>query len=177
MTVTPAPLTCANHPDVETTLRCNQCGKPICPRCAVHTPTGYRCRECVRGQQKIFDTSSWVDYVVGFLVGVVVSAIASLLVMLVGSIAGFFAWFIIAIGASGVAVGIAEVLRFVTRRHRSPSLFITLLASILLGAVPVALYQLLSMNIWGIVFQVVYLVIAVPVVYYRLSGIRLFKRF
>lgn len=38
---------CANHPERETTLRCNRCGKPICPDCAVLTDVGYRCRECV----------------------------------------------------------------------------------------------------------------------------------
>ena len=38
-----APTYCANHPGVETSLRCNKCGKPICAKCAVRTPTGYRC--------------------------------------------------------------------------------------------------------------------------------------
>ena len=38
-----APTYCANHPTVETTLRCNKCGKPICAKCAIRTPTGYRC--------------------------------------------------------------------------------------------------------------------------------------
>ena len=46
---------CANHPTVETTLRCNRCEKPICAKCAVLTPTGYRCKECIKEQQKIFD--------------------------------------------------------------------------------------------------------------------------
>ncbi|MBM4465197.1 MAG: hypothetical protein FJ014_06560, partial [Chloroflexi bacterium] len=29
---------CSFHPTVETRLRCNRCGAPICPRCAVQTP-------------------------------------------------------------------------------------------------------------------------------------------
>ena len=48
------PLYCVNHPKVETVLRCNKCGRPICPKCAVRTPVGYRCRDCVRNQQKVF---------------------------------------------------------------------------------------------------------------------------
>jgi hypothetical protein len=44
----PAPLRCAAHPEVETSLRCGKCGKPICPRCLVQTPVGSRCRECAR---------------------------------------------------------------------------------------------------------------------------------
>jgi len=176
MTVTPAPITCANHPDVETSLRCNQCNKPICPKCAVHTPTGYRCRECMRGHQKVFNTSSWPDYVVGFLVGGILSALASLLVVLVSGITGFFAWFIIAAVAPSTAIGIAEALRFVTRKHRSRSLFLSILAAVVVGALPVFLFQLFTLNIWGIVFQVIYLVTAVPIIYYRLSGFRLSRK-
>ena len=125
------PVTCANHPGVETSLRCNRCNKPICPRCAVHTPTGYRCRECVRSQQKVFTTAEWYDYLFGSVAGVVLSGLASLLVVLVSGIAGFFAWFVIAAVAPSAAVGIAEALRFITRKHRSRSLFITLLAAVL----------------------------------------------
>jgi hypothetical protein len=173
---TPAPLYCANHPGVETSLRCNKCNKPICPKCAVHTPTGYRCRECVRGQLKQFETSQWSDYLLGSITGFVLSALASLLVLLISSIAGFFAWLIIAAVAPSAAAGISEALRFVIHRHRSRSLFLTLIAAVILGALPVLLYQLLRFNLWGIIFLAIYLVMAVPMIYYRLSGIRLFKR-
>jgi hypothetical protein len=62
MTENPNILYCANHPGVPTTLRCNRCEKPICIKCAVLTPTGYRCRECVRGQQKVYETAQWRDF-------------------------------------------------------------------------------------------------------------------
>jgi hypothetical protein len=175
MTIEPSPTYCSNHPGVETSLRCNRCGKPICAKCAVRTPTGYRCRECVRGQQKVFETAQPLDFVLGFLVGFVLSAIASLLVILVGRIASFFAWIVIAAVAPTVGAGIAEALRFVTRKHRSKPLFITILVSVLLGALPVVLYLILSLNLWSLIFQGIYLFIAVPMVYYRLSGIRLTK--
>jgi hypothetical protein len=54
-------------------------------------------------------------------------------------------------------------------------LFITVAAGAVIGALPVILFQILSMNLFGILFQVIYLVIAVPVVYTRLSGIQLFR--
>jgi membrane associated rhomboid family serine protease len=41
------PLFCDRHPQVETTLRCNRCGKPICPKCAQRTPVGFRCPTCI----------------------------------------------------------------------------------------------------------------------------------
>lgn len=41
------PLFCYQHPKVETSLRCNRCNRPICPKCAQRTPVGFRCSECV----------------------------------------------------------------------------------------------------------------------------------
>jgi len=93
---------------------------------------------------------------------------------LIGGI-GFFGWFLIAAGAPIAAAGIAESVRFVTRRRRSRTLFTTVAVGVVLGALPIILFQVLSMNLFGILFQVIYLVIAVPLVYTRLSGIQLFR--
>ena len=41
-------MKCATHPEVETSLRCGKCSKPICPKCLVQTPVGARCRDCAR---------------------------------------------------------------------------------------------------------------------------------
>lgn len=174
MTQTTGTLYCYVHPNRETSLRCNNCDRPICASCAVRTPTGYRCRECVKGQQKIFNTSEWYDYVSGFVVAAFLSAVAAFLVTMIGGI-GIFGWFLIAAGAPTAAVVIAEGVRMVTRKRRSRSLFMTVAAGVVIGALPVILYQLLSINLFGIVFQIIYLVIAVPVVYSRLSGIQLFR--
>lgn len=167
-------LYCYVHPTRETSLRCNNCERPICAQCAVRTPTGYRCKECVRGQQKVFNTSEWYDYVLGFVIAGILSGVAAFLVTLIGGV-GIFGWFIIAAGAPTAAVVIAEGVRMATRRRRSRTLFITVAVAVVLGAVPSILSQLLSFNIFGIVFQVIYLVIAVPTVYARLSGIQLFR--
>ncbi len=166
-------LHCYVHPNRETSLRCNNCNRPICAECAVRTPTGYRCRECVKGQLKVFDTSQWYDFVFGFLVAALLSAVAGFLVTLVGNI-GFIGWFLIILGAPTAAVVIAEGVRTVTGRRRSRPLFITVAAGVVLGALPVILVQVFT-NPFGVLFQVIYLVIAVPVVYSRLSGIQLFR--
>ncbi len=55
---------CAVHPTVETSLRCNRCGRYMCVRCAVPTPVGYRCRECVYQQQDAFYKATQRDYLV-----------------------------------------------------------------------------------------------------------------
>lgn len=167
-------LYCYVHPNRETSLRCNNCNRPICASCAIRTPTGYRCRECVRERQKTFETSEWYDYVLGFIVAAILSAIAAFLVTLIGGI-GFFGWFLIAAGAPTAAVAIAEGVRAVTKRRRSRQLFITVAVGVVLGALPVILFQVLTQNFFGIVFQIIYLIIATPVVYTRLSGIQLFR--
>jgi hypothetical protein len=175
MTINSSPVYCANHPGVETTLRCNKCGKPICAKCAVRTPTGYRCKECVRGQMRIFDTATGVDYLLAFLVGGFLSAIASVLVGVISGVGGIFSWFIIIAAAPTAGVIIAEAVRFVTRRHRSKSLFITAAVAVVLGILPALLVHIITFNLFSLIFQIIYLVVATPVFYARLSGIQIAK--
>jgi hypothetical protein len=167
-----APTTCANHPTVETSLRCNKCGKPICAKCAIRTPTGYRCKECVRGQLKIFDTAQWYDYVLGFLTAGILGLLASLLALFVSGLS-FIGWILIIIGAPTAGVVIAEGVRLVIKKRRSRALFITIAAAMVLGALPVIIFNLVSFNLFGLIFQGIFLFIATPVVYTRLSGIQL----
>jgi hypothetical protein len=167
-------LFCYNHPTRETSLRCKRCERPICTSCAVRTPTGYMCKDCVRERKKSFDTAEWFDYVLAFLVAGILSGAAAFLVTLIGGI-GFFGWFLIAAGAPTAGVAIAEGVRAVTRKRRSKNLFITAAVGVVVGALPVILVQLFLFNIFGILFQVIYLAIAVPLVYTRLSGIQLFR--
>jgi len=128
----------------------------------------------VRGHQQIFNTAEWYDYVIGFVVAGILSGIASFLVTLIGGI-GFFGWFIIAAGAPTAAALIAEALRAALRKRRSRNLFITVAVGFVLGAVPMLLIQIFTFNVFGIIFQVIYLFLATPVVYTRLSGIQLFR--
>ena len=168
-------LYCYVHPNRETSLRCNNCERPICAQCPVRTPTGYHCRECVKGQQKVFNTSEWYDYIVGFIVAAILSSVAAFLVTMIGGI-GFIGWFLIAAGAPTAGVVIAEGVRLVTGKRRSRPLFITVAVGVVLGALPIILFELLfTFDLFGVVFQVIYLIIAVPVVYSRLSGIQLFR--
>ena len=167
-------LYCYVHLNRETSLRCNNCNRPICASCAVRTPTGYRCKECVKGHQKQFDTSEWYDYIVGFVLAAILSGIASFLVTLIGGIS-FIGFILIVAGAPTAGGLIAEVLRAVLRKHRSKKLFITVSAGIVFCALPIILFQLFTLQIFGVIFQVLYLFLATPVVYTRLSGIQFFR--
>lgn len=167
-------LYCYVHPTRETALRCNNCNRPICAECAVHTPTGYRCRECVKLQQKVFDTAVPQDYVLGFIVAALLSLGMAFLVTLIMSLGfGILGWFLLLAAAPTAGVIISEAVRSVTRKRRSRPLFITIAAGVIAGAMPIMLGALASGSLYPILFQVIYLVLVVPTVFYRLSGIRL----
>ncbi|MEI8132260.1 MAG: B-box zinc finger protein [Leptolinea sp.] len=174
MTVTqPDSLKCANHPARDTYLRCNRCEKPICVECAVLTPIGYRCKECVRSQQKVFETALLQDYVLGIIIAGVLSFIGSLLVGLVG----FFVIFL----APAAGWVIAEAVRKVTKRRRGKLLFRLVGISTALGALinllPILLLLLFGNISLGVLFAIIwpaiYAFIVSSTVYYRLSGIQL----
>jgi len=167
MTMESAPVFCANHPTIETNLRCNRCEKPICTKCAVLTPTGYRCKECVRNQQKTFDTAVWYDYAFAIVIGAVLGYIGGRLTAYIG----FFTIFLAPI--AGVAI--AEIIRLAVRKRRSKSLYIASAVAVAVGSlIPVLLrlpygFMILLPLIWNGVFTF----IATSTVYYRLRGIRM----
>ena len=153
-------LYCANHPNVETVLRCNRCGKPICTRCAVQTPVGYRCRECVGQQQSMFYSGGTLDYVIGGALALVLSGIASYLMTLLG------AWFFALILGPAAGIGIAEAVRFGVRRRRSRHLWVVVAVAMVAGALPALLLALFSL--WRFITLGLFLVLAVSAASARL---------
>ncbi len=177
-TSTATPLYCANHPQRETSLRCNRCEKAICPECAVQTPIGYRCRECVRTHQKSFDTAVWYDYPVAVLLGGFLSYLGSLLATRLG----FFTLFL----APGAGLVIAELIRALIRRRRGQRLFQVATLAVALGSLPILLqflfYALLGalgqgggglFGLFPLLWQGYYAVVITTSVYTRLTGIQL----
>jgi len=171
-------LYCANHPSVETSLRCNRCNKPICSKCAVLTPVGYRCKECVRGQQQVFETVVWYDYLVA-------GAIAAILGGLAGALLVNLGWFTIFLAP--VAGGaIAEVVRVAVRRRRGRNLWLVALAAYVVGCLPLFAIGLLIMlggvvgrggagaglgGLFTLLWPAVYTALAAGTFYTRLRGI------
>ena len=140
----PQSLTCANHPDRETLLRCNKCGKPICISCAVRTPVGYRCTDCVREQQNIYFNAMGRDNIVALAVGFALTLIVAPIVgFLLGSI-GFFGFFIAFIIGSGAGTLVARIIRRAVGNRRGRKLPHWALAGIILGVAPWAFFFLLT---------------------------------
>ena len=168
-------LYCVNHPNRETLLRCNQCEQPICVECAVQTPTGYRCRSCVRGQQKKFDTAQTLDYLAAPIIAGLLSFIGSRLI-------GFLGFFTI-FAAPFAGMIIVQVIRKLIKNRRSNTLFLITAGAVLLGSIPLLLIDLISFfygigtgsfNFYGLlpaIWQGAYTVLVTGSVYYRLKGI------
>lgn len=164
---------CYAHPTRETSLHCKRCDRPMCASCAVRTPTGYVCKDCVRAQQKTFDTAMWYDYLIGFGVTFVLSLITSSLTGVIASFLGFYMIFIAAAIGGGAGTFIANIALRAVNKRRSKSLFISCAVGVVVGALPVMAALFFMGNIVALISIGVYIVIVTPTVYSRLSGIQL----
>lgn len=163
---------CENHPDRETGLSCNRCGKPICASCAVHTPTGYRCKECVKEQKKQFNTANVTDYVIAAVISIALSYIGSIFVSMIG--------FFLLILSPIAGMLIAEAVRSATGRRRSPGLSKTVVIGVIIGGLPRILPGLLVVLFGGglgglisILWPAIYVLITASTAYTRFSGINI----
>ncbi len=151
-TITPHEvLTCSVHPGVQTTLRCNKCGRPMCTRCAVRTPVGYRCRECVRGQQQVFYNARPLDPVVQIGVSTILSTLAAGLIGLIGAGLGFWGFFLTFWAGSAAGALIADLAHRVAGRRRSRYSWLVVAGGVVLGgllALPVTLFLGLFAGGW-----------------------------
>ncbi len=175
-------MVCVNHPNRETQLRCNRCNQPICAACAVLTPVGYRCRACIRGQQKVFETTRQIDLPVAFIV----STVAVLIVAAVLSYLSFWGLFVAPV-AGGI---IAEIVRWFTRRRRNHRLPLVAAIGGGVGVIGYLGYLILSSLGYhftssginnavlgsilpSLIWPVAHGVLMISAMYYRLKGIRL----
>ena len=165
MTEAPPKIYCANHPNIETNLRCNKCEKPICVKCAILVPTGYRCKECVRGQQKVFETAEWVDYPLIFATVAILAYLGSLVAFRLG-------FFIILLApiAGGL---ISEIARLVIRRRRSKRLYILAGVAAVVGCIPLALQFVFNFSLLGLIWPAASTILMTSALYTRLAGIRI----
>jgi hypothetical protein len=164
---------CYAHPGRETNLRCKRCERYICTSCAVGTPTGYMCKDCVNQHKKMFDTALWYDYLTGSSTTFILSLVASGLLGFIASYVGFFMIFIAFAVAGGAGVFISNIALRVTGKRRSRWLFIACATGVVLGALPIALFLFLTGNMFSIIMIGIYAVVATSTVYSRLAGIRL----
>ena len=118
---------CAKHPTVETYLRCGKCGKPICARCRVSTPVGFRCQECANMQVIPTYAVSTDYYLKGALAGFGAAALGGILM---GLFPAFEFWAALLIG-----IGVPEAISIATNQKRGQGLQVLGMAAVVFGFV------------------------------------------
>jgi len=161
-------LFCYRHPNTETSLRCNRCNRPICAKCAVRTPVGFRCPDCVHQQQSKFYTGGGLDYIIAVVVALPLSLVAAAIFTFIIAKIGFFSWIISFIAAPATGGIIAEAVRRAVGRRRSRHLSTVVAACLVLGVIPFLLLMLLGGNLFGLIVPGILLFFGVGAIIARL---------
>jgi hypothetical protein len=121
------PLYCVNHPDTQTYLRCGKCEKPICARCRVSTPVGFRCYECANIQVLPTYAIRGDVYIRAGVAGFIAAAITG---VLMGLFPGFEFWAALVMG-----IAVPEAVAMAANQKRGPGLRTIAFLSIVFGFV------------------------------------------
>lgn len=148
---------CDKHPNIESSLRCSKCEAYICPKCAVLTPVGYRCRSCGL-ERSATQSLSFVQSLGGSIVGFVIGFAAS---FIIPSALGFFLIFAAAI----VGGFCGQLVSRTIGRKSSPVVGAITALGFLLGATAPALQtaaatgipalSAISLHMWPLLFGVI----------------------
>ncbi|HET6351039.1 MAG TPA: hypothetical protein VFG89_02765 [Coriobacteriia bacterium] len=116
---------CSYHPDVETEMTCQECGKPICPKEMVLTPVGYKCPEDARPKRSQYTFVKPKQLATAVGVGLVAGVGGGLLL-------GAVSWGGLLLGVLwGMAV--SEAVRRASGGHRGAAVGVVASASIFVG--------------------------------------------
>ncbi len=139
---------CVNHPKEATLLRCSKCLNPICMRCAIRTPIGWRCPDCtgaVAGRTGYYvptllsqvTKQQYLKTLAAMFGVAIVGGIAWGQFRLVGGLGDWSFWFVFAISlVSG------EVVGRMSNERRNAQLMWIAGAGVLLAAIVAALWTL-----------------------------------
>ncbi|MCA9969363.1 MAG: hypothetical protein KC425_04060 [Anaerolineales bacterium] len=164
---------CYRHPNRETALRCYTCGKPICSQCAVKTPVGYRCPDCIREAEEAFFNAKAVDYLIAPLVSLPISLLAGFLLLQLGG--GFFFILIIFFVAGLVGGFIGRTAKAAVGRRRGRYLPHVVAVTVVLGGLLPALPALLGLfmgsmgAVVGLLVPGIYTFIASSAAFYQMK--------
>jgi hypothetical protein len=77
-------LVCHRHPARETRVRCGRCDLPICQRCAMQGPVGWRCIDCGRAPRDPLTSFAPSELAIGLAVAFGAGTIAGLVGLRLG---------------------------------------------------------------------------------------------
>ena len=148
---------CPYVADGPTTLRCSKCNKPLMPKDAKRTPTGYVCPYYIKARVATFYSAQPIHYVVAGAIAFGLGIAGGLALRLVGTI-GFFSIILTLFVAPLIGGAVAEVIRRVLRKNRGQYFWLTAAVAFSIGAAyfvllpPIALLLAGSPNfIWSLI--------------------------
>ena len=140
---------CYRHPDRETALHCIQCNRPICGACAQMTSVGQLCPECRRERRPSNYKVSTNDLVIAAIVGAIAAALVAVPVAFFAR--GLFGFFIVFMAGPAIAEFIVRIVDRVTKLKRGRSMQIAVGVAMVLGTLPLVLFNPLMMIIYLVV--------------------------
>ena len=120
-----AAMYCYRHPDRETRVRCGRCDRPICTRCAMQGPVGFRCRQCGTLAFDPLTSLTPSQIALGFLVSGGLAGVAGFLASYVGVFGILISFF----GGGLIAEAATRVIGF----KRGPVMIGVVLGGIVVG--------------------------------------------
>ena len=137
-------MRCATHHEVETSLKCGKCGKPICPKCMVQTPVGAKCKDCARLYKLPTYNVSKVYYLRAAGTAIGAGIVGGVLWWIVGIFLPFYLGLLL---AAGIGYATGELVSLSVNRKRGKGLAtiaalgvaISYLVTIIAGGVPLGL--------------------------------------
>jgi hypothetical protein len=118
-------LFCYRHPDRETRIRCGRCERPICTRCAMQGPVGFRCKTCGTLANDPLTTIRPTQGVLGLAVSFGLGLVAA---FIAGRI-GFFSIIVSFIAGGFIAEAITRVIGW----KRGTAILVIVLGGIIAG--------------------------------------------
>lgn len=140
---------CYRHPERETALHCIQCNRPICGSCALMTSVGQLCPECRRDRRPSNYKVAPKDVVIAAVVGALAAALVAVPVAFFAR--GLFGFFIVFMAGPAIAEFIVRIVDRVTKPKRGRPMQITVGAAMVIGTLPLVLFNPLMMIIYLVV--------------------------
>lgn len=155
---------CYRHHDTPTSLRCYDCNKLICIKCANKTPVGYICPDCKRALEDTYYTAKSTDYLIALAVALPLSLAIGALVILGSTALGFWALFVMSAvgGFLGNLIGRIVKKAIGNRRGR----YIPHLVATMVGLGVSWGFLLLFGNILGMIVLGLYIFVAGGAAFY-----------
>jgi hypothetical protein len=119
-------LHCYRHPDRETRIMCGRCERPICLRCAMQGPVGFRCKTCGTLANDPLSTIRPTQAVLGLSIAIVLGIGAGFISARIGFLVIFLGFF-----AGGL---IAEAVMRVIGIKRGRGILALVLGGIVVGS-------------------------------------------